>query len=63
MEAAARLVNLLMIAFGDSQLLPYLNTYFQASGESVPAERVGAALVPFILAGIGKDPSVDFDTG
>jgi AcrR family transcriptional regulator len=55
MEAAARLVNLLMIAFGDSQLLPYLNTYFQASGESLPPERVGAALVPFILGGIGKE--------
>ena len=52
-----------MIAFGDSQLFPYLNTYFQVSDESVPAERVGAALVPFILAGIGKDPSDDFDTG
>jgi AcrR family transcriptional regulator len=63
MEASTRLVNLLMIAFGDSQLLPYLNTYFQASGEAVPAERVGAALVPFILQGIGKNPSVDFDTG
>jgi AcrR family transcriptional regulator len=55
MEASARLVNLLMIAFGDSQLLPYLNTYFQASGEAVPAEQVGAALVPFILQGIGKE--------
>jgi TetR/AcrR family transcriptional regulator len=55
MEAAARLVNLLMIAFGDSQLLPYLNIYFQISGESVPPERIGAALVPFILQGIGKE--------
>ena len=59
MDAVARLVNLLMIAFGDSQLLPYLNTYFQASGESIPAERVGAALVPFILQGIGF-ASADF---
>jgi AcrR family transcriptional regulator len=52
-EAAARLVNLLMIAFGDSQLLPYLNTYFQVSGETILPEQVGAALVPFILQGIG----------
>ena len=54
-EAAARLVNLLTIAFGDSQLFPYLNNYFQVSGESVPPDRVGAALIPFILAGIGKE--------
>ena len=54
-EAASRLVNLLMIAFGDSQLFPYLNNYFQASGDTVPPEQVGAALVPFILAGIGKE--------
>jgi len=55
MEAAARLVNLLMIAFGDSQLFPYLNNYLQVSDESTPPERVGAALVPFILRGIGKE--------
>jgi len=54
-EAIARLVNILMIAFGDSQLLPYLNTYFQASSESVPPARVVEALVPFILGGIGKE--------
>lgn len=53
-ETAARLVNLLMIAYGDSQLFPYLNNYFQASDETIPPERVGAALVPFILNGIGK---------
>jgi hypothetical protein len=49
------LVNLLMIAFGDSQLLPYLNNYFQVSGETVTPERVGEALVPLILQGIGKE--------
>ena len=55
MQAAARLVNLLMVAYGDSQLFPYLNNYFQVSDESIPPERVGAALVPFILQGIGKE--------
>jgi len=55
MDATTRLVNLLTIAYGDSQLFPYLNTYFQASDESVPPERVAAALVSFILQGIGKD--------
>jgi hypothetical protein len=44
-----------MIAFGDSQLFPYLNTYFQASGENISPQQVGAALVPFILAGIGNE--------
>jgi len=53
--AVARLVNVLMLAFGDSQLFPYLNNYFQVSGDSLPPERVGAALVPFILTGIGKE--------
>jgi AcrR family transcriptional regulator len=60
-ETAARLVNLLMIAFGDSQLFPYLNTYFQVNDETISTERVGAALVPFILAGIGKE-KVSADT-
>jgi AcrR family transcriptional regulator len=55
MEAAARLVNLLTIAFGDSQLLPYLNNYFQASDEGISPERVGAALIPLVLQGIGKE--------
>jgi AcrR family transcriptional regulator len=54
-EAAARLVNLLMIAYGDSQLLPYLNNYFQVTDEAISAERVVDALVSLILRGIGKD--------
>ncbi len=54
-EAASRLVNLLMIAYGDSQLFPYLNNYFQVGDASVSAAQVNAALVPFILAGIGKE--------
>ncbi len=54
-EAAARLVNLLMIAYGDSQLLPYLNNYFQVTDESIPAERIQDALVLLILRGIGKE--------
>jgi AcrR family transcriptional regulator len=49
LEAASRLVNGLMIVVGDSQLLPYLNTYFQITDEGVSQERVLEALVPFIL--------------
>ena len=55
-EAAARLVNVLVIAVGDSQLLPYLNTYFQVTAKTVPPERIIEALVPFILRGIAKEP-------
>ena len=52
LEAAARVINALLIAVGDSQLLPYLNTYFQVSGEDVPPERVQNALLDLILRGI-----------
>ena len=54
-EAATRIVNSLTIAIGDSQLLPYLNTYFQVSDEKVSPERIMAALVEFILRGIGVE--------
>lgn len=52
-EAAARVVNALLIAVGDSQLLPYLNDYFQVSDEEVGSERVLEALIALILQGIG----------
>jgi AcrR family transcriptional regulator len=52
LEAAARLINGLTIVVGDSQLLPYLNTYFQITDENVPAQRILDALVPFILKGL-----------
>jgi len=52
LEAIARVVNALLIAVGDSQLLPYLNTYFQVSDEDAPPERVLNALLDLILRGI-----------
>lgn len=52
-EAAARVLNALMIVIGDSQLLPYLNTYFQVSDEAVSPERLVEALFDLILHGIG----------
>jgi len=55
LEAMTRIVNSLTIAISDSQLLPYLNTYFQVSDDSVPPERIMAALVEFILRGIGVE--------
>jgi len=52
LEATSRLVNGLMILVGDSQMLPYLNTYFQITDEKVPAERMLEALVDFIIKGL-----------
>jgi AcrR family transcriptional regulator len=54
LEATARIVHALTIAVGDSQLLPYLNTYFQVVDEEVPPERVLDALLALILHGIGS---------
>lgn len=56
-EAVTRIIHALMIAIGDSQLLPYLNTYLQVTDETVSSERVLAALLDFILRGIGTPPS------
>jgi len=56
LEASARVINTWLIAVGDAQLLPYLNTYFQVSGEAVTIERAEAALVQIILEGIGERP-------
>jgi len=54
-ETTTRIVNALIIAVGDSQLLPYLNNYFQISDDRVPPERTMSALTEFILRGIGAD--------
>jgi AcrR family transcriptional regulator len=53
LEAASRLVNGLLIVVGDSQMLPYLNTYFQITDEQISQERILENLVPFILKGLG----------
>lgn len=52
LEAASRLINGLMIVVGDSQLLPYLNTYFQITDEQVSSQQILDALIPFILKGL-----------
>jgi AcrR family transcriptional regulator len=53
LEAVARLIHALTIAVGDSQLLPYLNTYFQVVDEELGPERLLAALTGLVLDGIG----------
>jgi TetR/AcrR family transcriptional regulator len=55
LEATTRAVNAAMIAVGDSQLLPYLNNYFQVTDRKVSAQRVTDALVALILRGIGTE--------
>jgi AcrR family transcriptional regulator len=55
LEATTRAVNAALIASGDSQLLPYLNNYFQVTDRKVSSRRVTDALVALILRGIGPD--------
>jgi len=54
LPAAARAVNALLIALGDSQLFPYLNHYFRVSAPEMPAERVFQAGFDLILRGLEK---------
>lgn len=53
LEATSNVLHALTIAVGDSQLLPYLNTYFQVSDEQVLPERAITAMIDLVLAGIG----------
>lgn len=53
LEATTRIVHALIIAVGDSQLLPYLNAYFQVHDEDVPPERTLQTLLALVLDGIG----------
>ncbi|HET9910898.1 MAG TPA: TetR/AcrR family transcriptional regulator [Anaerolineales bacterium] len=54
-EAMARVVNALIIAIGDSQLLPYLNNYFQVTDKKVRLERISDALLELIEHGIAAE--------
>ncbi len=53
--AAARVVNALIIAIGDSQLLPYLNNYFQVTDKKMRLERITEALLDLIQYGIAAE--------
>jgi TetR/AcrR family transcriptional regulator len=50
--AAARVINALLIVVSDSQLLPYLNTYFQVIDDHMPPERISKAVLGLIIQGI-----------
>jgi hypothetical protein len=55
LEATTRVIHALTIAIGDSQILPYLNTYFQVTDQDVPPERSLDALLTLVMHGIGKE--------
>ena len=57
LEAVVRLVYGLTIAVGDSQLLPYLNKYFQIIAPDMPPERILSAMLDLVLTGIGSPGS------
>ena len=52
LEAAARAVNAWVIALGDSQMFPYLNTYFQVTDETVVFERVFESALAILEKGM-----------
>jgi len=52
LEATGRILHALTIAVGDSQLLPYLNTYFQVCGDQVTMDRAMEAMLEMVLEGI-----------
>ena len=55
LEAASRAVNVLLIALGDSQITPSLNTYFQVSDPDVPFERTLDTALDTILRGLAVE--------
>jgi len=58
-EAISRLVHALTIVTADSQLLPYLNHYFQVSDGQVTPERSVAAFLDLVLNGISATSCAD----
>lgn len=52
LEATARLLHGLFIVVGDSQLLPYLNHYFQITSPQVSLPRIMDGLVDLVLHGL-----------
>jgi TetR/AcrR family transcriptional regulator len=59
LDATARIVNTLMIAVGDSFLLPYLDTYYQLSHEGMTLEHLVDTLLDLIMRGIAPAANPD----
>ncbi len=53
LEAVIRIIHALMIVIGDSQLIPFLNTYFQITDDEISFEQIMTSLPDFIMKGIG----------
>ena len=52
LDATTRVVHALAIAIGDSQLLPYLNNYFQVIEADIPTKRATQAMLDLVIDGI-----------
>ena len=52
-EASARLINTLLIAAGDAQLFPSLNTYYCLLDENCSADRLMKSILELVQRGIG----------
>jgi AcrR family transcriptional regulator len=55
LEATARAIHAWTIVLGDSQLLPYLNNYFQVTDETIPFERALTSAVDLLVRGLCLD--------
>ena len=55
LEAAARVVNTVLIAVGDAQLLPYLNQYYLLTGETVTAQKAVEMVFSLLEHGLFLD--------
>ena len=54
LDTAARIINTLMIAVGDSLLLPYLDTYYQLSDAGTSLEHLTDTALDLIFSGIAS---------
>ncbi len=52
LDVTARAIHAWTIALGDSQLLPYLNNYFQVISEQVSFEQILASTVDLLVVGL-----------
>ena len=50
--ATARLLHVLTLGLGDSQLLPYLDAYFQVGAQEMPFSRIMQALMDLLRSGL-----------
>jgi AcrR family transcriptional regulator len=55
LEAASRAVNVFLIALGDSQIVPNLNTYFQVSDKEVAFEKTLDTALDILFRGLSAE--------